>query len=46
MVDAREVATWIRPDIHAMPSYTPIVPFEVLSQRLGVPAELFSRSST
>ncbi|MBN1639878.1 MAG: histidinol-phosphate transaminase [Anaerolineae bacterium] len=38
MIDARQVATWIRPDIHQMPAYSPIVPFEVLSQRLGLPA--------
>ena len=29
----------IRPDIADMASYTPIVPFDVLSQRLGIPAE-------
>ena len=29
----------IRPDIADMAPYTPIVPFDVLSQRLGIPAE-------
>lgn len=29
----------IRPDITDMAPYTPIVPFDVLSQRLGIPAE-------
>ncbi len=28
-------ATWVRPDIVEMPAYKPIVPFEVLSRRLG-----------
>jgi histidinol-phosphate aminotransferase len=31
-------AGWVRPDITAMEAYTPIVPFEVLSQQLGRPA--------
>jgi histidinol-phosphate aminotransferase len=39
MTDAKQVAALIRPDIYEMPAYTPIVPFEVLSQRLGIPAE-------
>ncbi len=29
----------LRPDIHDMEEYTPIVPFEVLSARLGLPPE-------
>ena len=29
---------FIRPDIAEMAPYTPIVPFDVLSQRLGIPA--------
>jgi histidinol-phosphate aminotransferase len=28
-------STWVRPDIVEMPAYQPIVPFEVLSRRLG-----------
>ena len=39
MTDAQQVARLIRPDIYEMPAYTPIVPFEVLSQRLGIPPE-------
>jgi histidinol-phosphate aminotransferase len=39
MTDADQVAALIRPDISEMPAYTPIVPFEVLSQRLGIPAD-------
>ena len=34
-----EYKNLIRRDIAAMASYTPIVPFDVLSQRLGIPAE-------
>jgi histidinol-phosphate aminotransferase len=35
------ISNFVRPDIVAMPPYTPIVPFEVLSARLGrVPEEL------
>ena len=34
-----EYKNLIRPDIADMASYTPIVPFDVLSQRLGIPAE-------
>ena len=33
------VTSLVRPDIAAMEPYTPIVPFEVLSQRLGRPPE-------
>jgi histidinol-phosphate aminotransferase len=39
MTDATQVAQLIRPDIYEMPAYTPIVPFEVLSQRLGIPPD-------
>ena len=31
--------TLVRPDIAEMAPYTPIVPFEVLSERLGIPAD-------
>jgi histidinol-phosphate aminotransferase len=34
-----QVAALIRPDIAEMPAYTPIVPFEVLSQELDIPAD-------
>jgi histidinol-phosphate aminotransferase len=34
--DAR---TLLRPEIHDLEEYTPIQPFEVLSKRLGIPAE-------
>jgi len=33
------LARLLRPDIATMEEYTPIVPFEVLSRRLGLPAE-------
>ncbi|HEY0736776.1 MAG TPA: histidinol-phosphate transaminase [Herpetosiphonaceae bacterium] len=33
------IATLIRPDLAALEPYTPIVPFEALSERLGLPAE-------
>jgi histidinol-phosphate aminotransferase len=36
MMDAKQVAALIRPDIFEMDPYTPIVPFEVLSARLGL----------
>jgi histidinol-phosphate aminotransferase len=36
---AREVARLIRPDVLAMAPYTPILPFEVLSEQLGRPPE-------
>lgn len=39
MIDTQQVAALIRPDVFEMAAYTPIVPFEVLSQRLGIPAE-------
>jgi len=34
-----EIASLIRPDIEALEPYTPIVPFEALSERLGIPPE-------
>jgi len=34
-----QVAALIRPDIASMEAYTPIVPFEVLCARLGMPAD-------
>jgi len=37
MVDREQVAALIRPDIHGMAAYTPIVPFEVLCRQLGIP---------
>jgi histidinol-phosphate aminotransferase len=37
MLDAEQVAALIRPDIYEMVAYTPIVPFEVLSRKLGIP---------
>jgi histidinol-phosphate aminotransferase len=39
MLDTDQVAALIRPDIYEMAAYTPIVPFEVLSRRLGIPAD-------
>ncbi len=39
MIDEKQVAALIRPDIYDMPAYTPIVPFEVLTKQLGIPAE-------
>jgi histidinol-phosphate aminotransferase len=33
-----QLAALLRPDLQDLEEYTPIVPFEVLSQRLGVPA--------
>ncbi len=39
MMDADQVAALIRPDILEMDPYTPIVPFEVLCARLGLPAD-------
>jgi histidinol-phosphate aminotransferase len=39
MMNAKQVAALIRPDIFEMDAYTPIVPFEVLCERLGLPAE-------
>jgi histidinol-phosphate aminotransferase len=38
-MDTAQVAALIRPEILKMDPYTPIVPFEVLSARLGLPAE-------
>ncbi len=38
-IDRNGYATTLRPDIVAMEPYTPIVPFEVLSARLGRPVE-------
>ncbi|HEX9030175.1 MAG TPA: hypothetical protein VF823_13435, partial [Anaerolineales bacterium] len=32
-------AAYIRPHIQDMPAYEPILPFEVLSRQLGIPAE-------
>lgn len=34
-----EIATLLRPDLAALEPYTPIVPFEALSERLGMPIE-------
>jgi len=39
MMDPDQVAALIRPDILEMDPYTPIVPFEVLCARLGLPAD-------
>lgn len=39
MATARQVARLIRPDVFEMDAYTPIVPFEVLSAQLGLPAD-------
>ena len=39
MIEAKHVAALVRPDIFEMDAYTPIVPFEVLCERLGLPAE-------
>ena len=39
MTDAKQVASLIRPDIFDMPAYTPIVPYEVLCEQLGIPAD-------
>ncbi len=39
MADSNQVAALIRPDVYDMPAYTPIVPFEVLSRQLGIPAD-------
>jgi histidinol-phosphate aminotransferase len=39
MTDANPVAALIRPDIFEMDAYTPIVPFEVLCERLGLAAD-------
>ena len=33
-----DIAALIRPDIEALEPYTPILPFEALSERLGIPA--------
>ncbi len=33
-----QTSTWVRPHIQAMPAYTPILPYEVLAERLGRPA--------
>jgi histidinol-phosphate aminotransferase len=38
-VDEEQVAALIRPAIFSMQPYTPIVPFEVLSRQLGIPAD-------
>ncbi|MCY3742410.1 MAG: histidinol-phosphate transaminase [Candidatus Poribacteria bacterium] len=38
MPSKTEYKNFIRPDIADMAPYTPIVPFDVLSQRLGIPA--------
>lgn len=40
---ANSPADWVRPDIIAMEAYTPILPFEVLSQKLGRPAEAITK---
>ncbi|HEX6289821.1 MAG TPA: histidinol-phosphate transaminase [Herpetosiphonaceae bacterium] len=34
-----DIASLIRPDLAALEPYTPIVPFEALSERLGLPAD-------
>ncbi len=34
-----EIARLIRPDLAALEPYTPIAPFEALSERLGLPAD-------
>jgi histidinol-phosphate aminotransferase len=39
MLDTEQVAALIRPDIYEMAAYTPIVPFEVLSRKLGIPED-------
>jgi histidinol-phosphate aminotransferase len=39
MITSEQVAAMIRPDVFGMDPYTPIVPFEVLCARLGVPAD-------
>jgi histidinol-phosphate aminotransferase len=39
MTTAKQVARLIRPDVFEMDAYMPIVPFEVLCARLGLPAE-------
>jgi histidinol-phosphate aminotransferase len=39
MTKPNQVAALVRPDIFEMDAYTPIVPFEVLCERLGLPAE-------
>lgn len=39
MMDPDQVAALIRPDILEMDPYAPIVPFEVLCARLGLPAD-------
>lgn len=36
--DGMDLQRLLRPDIATMEEYTPIVPFEVLSRRLGIPA--------
>ena len=38
-MDAKQVVELLRPDVLGMTPYTPIVPFEVLSARLGIPAD-------
>lgn len=38
-MNAEQVGALIRPDIFEMEPYTPIVPFEVLCARLGLPAD-------
>jgi histidinol-phosphate aminotransferase len=37
--EAEALQRLLRPDIATMEEYTPIVPFEVLSRRLGIPAD-------
>ncbi|MCC7352366.1 MAG: histidinol-phosphate transaminase [Anaerolineae bacterium] len=39
MGQACDIETLLRPDVAAMEEYTPILPFEVLSARLGLPPE-------
>lgn len=39
IIDSMNIATLIRPDLAALEPYTPIVPFEALSERLGLTAE-------
>lgn len=39
MKDAQLVAELVRPEIAEMAAYKPIVPFEVLSERLGIPPD-------
>lgn len=38
-----DIATLIRPDLAALKPYTPIAPFEALSERLGLPIEAITK---